>query len=480
MGGGVGSVVLPCLQPRFGVPSLLRRGSVGLHCGAMSLKTTLRPTRRRSAKHTDPVLFLVWTPARGAIDQIPAVVSGQGLQLGREHATAGTRVDEDPRMSRLHAELYRMPGGLNVQIVDRQSSNGTFVNGESIDKAELQDGDVLRVGDTFFVFRHCPRPPVDAPVAGLLGRAPAIGAARRHITTVASTQANVLLLGESGTGKGVSARAIHQLSGRMGDLVVLNCSAIPETLAESQLFGHKKGAFTGADRDHPGVFRAAKGGTLFLDEVGDLPASVQAKLLVAIEEHVVTPVGSVTPVGVDVRLVAATNASLLEAVDTGRFRGDLWARLSDFVIELPPLRDRREDIAPLFAGALPSRAPDLEPDLVETLLNYHWPFNVRELLKTANELAIRGAGQDLLTVELVSTRLAPRTTPPEAAHATRPDGSQAKAKPLPPVPTRDELVKLLSQHGGVLADVGRATGRSRRQVRRWVEQFQIDLDEFRK
>ena len=204
---------------------------------------------------------------------------------------------------------------------------------------------------------------------------------------VAQTEATVLLLGESGTGKELFARAVHHLSPRRDKaFVAINCAAIPETLIENELFGHERGAFTGASDRRQGKFELASGGTVFLDEIGELPLAVQGKLLRAIEEKIVDRIGGRAPVAVDVRVVAATNKDLKAAVENGQFRGDLFFRLAVFPIEVPPLRDRGDDIVLLarhFAAEigkeLRGREGQLSPEAIDALKQHHWPGNVREL-----------------------------------------------------------------------------------------------------
>jgi DNA-binding NtrC family response regulator len=202
----------------------------------------------------------------------------------------------------------------------------------------------------------------------------------------------VVLQGETGTGKEGLARAVHQWSGRRGPFVAINCATLPAHLAEAELFGHRRGAFTGADRASPCLFRAAHGGTLFLDEVLELPADVQPKLLRVLQQREVQPLGETTPVVVDVRLVAAAQEPLSNAVTAGRFRADLRARLDGLTIVLPTLRERRDDIAPLFQQFLREHAggrpPELDAKFVEALCLHDWPLNVRELQTLARKLLV--------------------------------------------------------------------------------------------
>jgi DNA-binding NtrC family response regulator len=221
----------------------------------------------------------------------------------------------------------------------------------------------------------------------ILGESEALKRAVGETQRVAQTEATVLLLGESGTGKELFALAVHHLSARRDEpFVAINCAAIPETLIENELFGHERGAFTGASDRRQGKFELASGGTVFLDEIGELPLAVQGKLLRAIEEKVVDRIGGRAPVAVDVRVVAATNKDLKAAVDNGEFRGDLFFRLAVFPIEVPPLRERGEDIVLLarhFAAEigreLRGREAHLSDEAIGALQRHHWPGNVREL-----------------------------------------------------------------------------------------------------
>ena len=221
----------------------------------------------------------------------------------------------------------------------------------------------------------------------ILGESEALKRSVGETQRVAQTEATVLLLGESGTGKELFARAVHHLSSRRDKpFVAINCAAIPETLIENELFGHERGAFTGASDRRQGKFELATGGTVFLDEIGELPLAVQGKLLRAIEEKVVDRIGGRSPIAVDVRVVAATNKDLKAAVENNEFRGDLFFRLAVFPIEIPPLRDRGDDVLLLarhFAAEigkdLRGRSAQLSPEAEMALREHRWPGNVREL-----------------------------------------------------------------------------------------------------
>ncbi len=434
-------------------------------------QTTIRkPAAGERSRPTVPTLRVLF-PSQEA----PRPFDGTKMTIGRSEGTS-IRLESDGQVSRVHATITRSPNALHIAD---SSTNGTFVNGRRITEALLADGDVVRVGDTLILVRWVEEgASATAEAHGLVGDAPAMQELRRTIDLVGPTDATVLVTGESGTGKELVARAMHRAGRPNGPFVAVNCSAIPESLAESQLFGHVAGAFTGARGDHPGFFRAASGGVIFLDEIGELPMGLQAKLLRAIEERAVIPVGSVQSAPFDARIVAATNRALSKEVFAGRFRGDLLARLAEIEIALPPLRARREDVLPIVLGALGEGVAPLSPDLAEALVLYEWPYNVRELLKVAAELRIRGQGAAVLELRLVVDRLRRQTlpAPPEAPTAVERDREDDKDRAPP---SREELEALLREHGGCVADVARATGRSRKQVYRWLESYGIDVESFR-
>jgi transcriptional regulator with GAF, ATPase, and Fis domain len=230
----------------------------------------------------------------------------------------------------------------------------------------------------------------------IVGGSSGLHKAMQQVQLVAPTDATVLITGESGTGKELVARAIHEQSARRErPMIKLNCSAVPEGLFESEFFGHVKGAFTGALKDKPGRFELADGGTLFLDEIGEVPLAMQAKLLRVVQEHELERVGDTRTRKVNVRIIAASNRDLKKEVDEGRFRQDLFYRLSVFPIEVPPLRERREDIGPLVAHFVRQSArrmnrpePQISKAALQQLASYHWPGNVRELQNTVERAII--------------------------------------------------------------------------------------------
>ena len=286
----------------------------------------------------------------------------------------------------------------------------------------------------------------------IIGRAPALQEVLARAAKVAATETTVLLTGESGTGKELVARAIHHSSPRAeGPYVAINCAAIPETLVESELFGHERGAFTGADKQKPGRFELAGGGTLFLDEVAELPPSVQAKLLRVLQEHEFQRVGGTATLRADVRLIAATNRDLARAVDEGAFREDLYYRLNVFPLQLPPLRERGDDVLLLahhFARELGARLgrgePGLGRDAQDVLRSYPWPGNIRELENAIERALIIAEGGLLTAAHLgISGAGAPRPGAPRGQAA---DG-QAAPESLADLEKRAILAALEATHG---------------------------------
>ena len=377
----------------------------------------------------------------------------------------------DPRVSRTHARLHVSQHGREVLLQDA-SANGTFVEGQRVEMTALRDGQVTRVGDTLLLLRYPLVEPRNASIEGLAGGAPSMCALRHDITRVAPDDATVLIHGESGTGKELVAQSIHRLSGKKGMFVAVNCAAITESVAESLLFGHVAGAFTGARHDHDGYFRAAQGGTLFLDEIGDLPESVQPKLLRALETGSVLPVGASLPVPCHVRLVAATHKDLAAEVERKRFRGDLYARISQLTLRTPPLRDRREDILPLLRVQLGSVVDELPMDVIEALVVDPWPYNVRQLLAVGKRVRILGAREGTADLALFSNK---RKTP-----LATPDGESlqntVRVQPtMPPTeaeptserdvpPTREAVIDAVERFQGNIRRTAEALGRSRKQV----------------
>jgi transcriptional regulator with PAS, ATPase and Fis domain len=295
---------------------------------------------------------------------------------------------------------------------------------------------------------------------------------------IAKTKLPVLLLGETGTGKELLARRIHAQSERRGPLVSINAGALTSTLFEAQLFGHVRGAFSGALRDEPGLVRSADKGTLFLDEIGDMPAAVQVALLRVLQEGDVLPVGATRPVPVDVRVIAATHRPLHALTAAGTFRADLLARLRGHLHALPSVRQRREDLGVLVADLLragdpTSRVQRVAPDAARLLLDHDFPLNVREL-----EHALTRAAALVEDGILRGSHLAPALV---SLNPELPESAVAEPAALSPADEqlKARLVHELSRENGNVANVARAMGKARMQVHRWMKRFGIDPRAYR-
>ncbi|MEX2223742.1 MAG: sigma-54 dependent transcriptional regulator [Candidatus Rokuibacteriota bacterium] len=281
-----------------------------------------------------------------------------------------------------------------------------------------------------------------------MGGSSAIAQVIQQVSQVAESNFTVLVQGETGTGKELVARAIHQQSARQqAPFVAVDCGAIPETLVESELFGHERGAFTGAQSKREGHFQVAKGGTLFLDEIGNVPVATQAKLLRALEQREVHPLGSPRAVAVDARIIAATNAELEEGVKAGRFRADLYYRLGEFTITLPPLRSRREDITHLAQRFLDEVSMELRrpvrriaDEAMQALLRHDWPGNVRELKNVIRKAALVAA--DVVTpAHLPALNAGAAARPRPAVESGGPDLSLREVAELAAVQAERELIR---------------------------------------
>jgi DNA-binding NtrC family response regulator len=326
---------------------------------------------------------------------------GRSVVIDQPRLRVGTGADcelqlSDQAVSRQHFELQASERGFVLR--DSNSTNGTFVGNVGVQRALLVGETQLRVGDT--TLRLAPtRKTVEIPLSqrgsfgGLIGQSQAMRQVIALLERVASSDSTVLLEGESGTGKEVAAEAVHQASRRVeGPLVIVDCGALPPALIESELFGHERGAFTGAEQQHIGVLEQADGGTLFLDEIGELPLELQPRLLRFLEAQEVKRLGASRARHVDVRVIAATNRHLANEVRRGAFREDLFYRLSVVRVAMPALRDRVEDVRLLAYHFAETFARDphelLGEEVIEILTAYSWPGNVRELRNVVERLVV--------------------------------------------------------------------------------------------
>jgi len=392
----------------------------------------------------------------------------------------------DRRMSSVNGALVRH--GDRWVLDDPTSKNGAVIDGVITRRGGLHDGAIIELGHSFFVFRQqklmaipphlegdVDRLPPSPP--GLATFAPRLAAQLVALPKLASSSVPILVRGETGTGKELVARAIHALAQRPGPFVAVNCGALPSTLIGSELFGHRRGAFSGAHADRKGLVRSADGGTLFLDEVAELDLPAQAALLRVLQEREVQVVGEDRPVKVDLRVVAATHRDLGAAVAEGKFRLDLYARIAGHELAIPPLRERREDLGLLLRDLLARHADrplGITVAALRALALYDWPRNVRELeqtIATAAKLADHTIDHAHLPVSVRSfVRTAAVAPPPAAEHRSAGKGDDR---------LRAQIIAALTEHGGNIVAVAKALGKRRTTIYKWVKRLAIDLDAFR-
>jgi transcriptional regulator with GAF, ATPase, and Fis domain len=398
---------------------------------------------------------------------------------------------DDGEVSRFHALLTVDREG-RCELRDLGSRNRTEMNGRAVTRQRLNPGDAFAIGG--FELRvgvdaldesegrgahdepatlgssgaaGAVEPPLSEEPDAFLGTSPAARDLLARARRAASTDFNLLVTGETGAGKGVLSRLVHRWSARAArPFVVVNCAAIPGELVESELFGHRKGAFTGAIGDRAGKFRAAAGGTLLLDEIGDLALAAQAKILRAIEEREIEPVGETAPVAIDVRMIAATNQDLEKLVAQGRFRLDLHHRLSTLTLHVPPLCERPEDVVTLanwFLGRLVDEVPSagdasFSSEAIDALVAHRWPGNVRELRNVVAYALLEKEGDVIRPADLRF----PRSSLARPAVAPGATLGEAESR---------HVVEALERHGWNLAQTARALGISRNTLKGRIEKW---------
>ncbi len=382
---------------------------------------------------------------------------------------------QDASVSGRHCSVVPKPEGFEVSDLD--SRNGTFLDGVALTRALVPMGALLRLGRTLIQLIPAEEvvdiPPSRADRFGeLRGGSVAMRQIFALLERAAASDASVLFIGESGTGKELAARAVHDQSPRAkGPFVVFDCGAASDTLMASDLFGHVRGAFTGADRDRAGAFAAAHGGTLFLDEIGDLPLELQPKLLRLLEAGEVIPVGTNRRERYDVRVVAATHRDLWAEVGQGTFRGDLYYRLAVVEVHLPPLRQRKEDIADLvrlFLARAGAPTEGVKGPNLQRLLDYHFPGNVRELRNVVTRaVALRPPDADFSQMPVLLRPAAASAADTPAVKADRPF-HDAKAEVVGAF-ERAYLTDLLARTGGNLSAAARHAGVERKYLYKLLE-----------
>ncbi len=412
-----------------------------------------------------PGLLIVWSGSRPAL--VPHRLGDEGVILGRGLAGVDP---SDARISRQHARITLRDGAFLV--ADLVSRNGTSVGGRTIDgEAWVHPPAVVRVGRTVALllrdvrrFEGTSVRVVDQVVLG-----PVLAEAWTRVDRIARHGDGILLTGETGTGKELAAKAFHAATGGRGEMISINCAAIPAGVAERLLFGTRRGAFSGADRDADGYLVAADHGTIFFDEIGELEAPVQAKLLRALETREVLPLGGSRPQKIDLRVVAATLRDLRAEVVAGRFREDLYHRIGRPEVKLGAIRDRLEDIAWLVAHAVAQVSPRLaiHPGLIETCLGRPWPGNVRELIGEVRRAA-HAATED--TEDTDSEVRVEHLDPFAGLALERTD----EAPSTPTFPDAETITRAVTAAGGNVTRAARMLGLHRNQLRRY---FARRLDE---
>ncbi len=419
----------------------------------------------------NPRLFAIAGPLEGAFFALPEAE----ISIGRDAANL-LAIDADS-VSAFHCSLKWCAGGYTVH--DRGSHSGTFVNALPAHERLLVHGDEIRVGECLFLFLiYETETPWEVRLQSglehlelenrrlqaeinlqhnMVGASASMQVIFQNISKVAPSTSTVLVMGESGTGKELVARAIHRNSPRTAKpFMAINCAAITETLLESELFGHERGAFTGAIAQKRGKLEAADGGTVFLDEIGDLAPALQAKLLRVLQEHEFERVGGTKTIPVNIRVIAATNRDLAEGVRRGTFRQDLYYRLNVVTITMPPLRERREDIpvlAEYFAAKYMKKAgrpiAGVTKEAKRILMDYHWPGNVRELENAIERAVVLGSNCRILPDDLPESLL--EADPVSAEHLMPYHEAVNEAK-------RGIILRALQQSSGNFTEAAHALG----------------------
>lgn len=419
---------------------------------------------------------------------------GKKITLSKEVTTVGKRETndlslEDKTVSRNHFEIQFNADSFILKDLD--STNGTYLNGSKVKEAYLAPGDVIKAGNSLIEFiafdeKVSLEPSEKESFGEMVGKSRKMRQIFALLEKISPTHATVIIEGETGTGKDLVAKAIHNHSSRRSKpFVVFDCSGVAPNLIESELFGHEKGAFTGAHRSRPGVFEAAKGGTIFLDEIAELPLDLQPKLLRALESREVRRVGANTPTRIDARVICATNRNLKNEIKEGQFREDLYYRLSVVKIVLPPLRDRTEDI-PLIVERLLQRGvfnktptgfkvARVEDDALKLLYRYPWPGNVRELANVMERACsfVEGNAIKRPDLEFIFSEMEDRE---EMTDRMRVDANlpfkEAKQQ-IVEVFEKEYLEELLKKHNYNLSKAAREAKVDRKHIRNLLKKYGI-------
>jgi transcriptional regulator with PAS, ATPase and Fis domain len=439
---------------------------------ASDITRTATQDARNAGEGHNPGLIIVHHADPNYIGATTVLQPRQRLLLGRESERFVPGALNDDRVSREHATIRRQ--GALLEVSDNDSRNGTWVNGQRVTSQQLLPGDIIGIGKTLLLVEDIDPKRLHRPHARMKGTSAALGKLLERIEFIARHDLMVLVLGESGVGKELAANEVHLRSGRRGLLVSVNCATLPDSLVQSELFGHARGAFSGADRPRRGLVDQARGGTLFLDEIGEASPLLQANLLRLLQEREIRPVGTDEVRKVDVRFVAATNRDLVAEVQAGRFREDLYSRMNRAVVQLPPLRQRREDILPLahyFVSSFANKSLPISQALALELLLHDWPGNARTLQGVMQRLVIEAETDTLDIPPWLSDEL--------ALHARQHPSAGDEPSPDEPKSDREGLIALLRKHGGNVSAVAAELGVSRNTLYRWLKREQLRPEEHR-
>lgn len=458
---------------------------------------TIQPRRGRGSPQPQPHLFIALEAARplagGArctLAGVRSIAVGRGEERSIAFEGASNKRDvritvPDSWMSSEHARITRTPSGWILE--DAGSKNGVSVNGATVDRHYLGDGDVIELGRTFLVLRTgLPTPETTAPTVestessdtrGFSSLIPALAASFERAAKMATTASAIAVLGPTGSGKELCARALHDASGRSGRFVAVNCGALADSVLESELFGYVAGAFSGAVKDRVGLIESSSGGTLFLDEIGELGAKAQAALLRVLQEKEIRPVGANEARDVDLHVLSATHQPVAALAERGDFREDLLARIAGFEMHLPPLCDRREDLGHIIATLLPriSKRPTevaIAEDVARAYLAYGWPRNVRELEASLLRALTLGDGVSVEATNLEPTIGSSKLNLTRAKSESEELGAEDEER-------RTRLIALLNEHEGNVSAVAREMGALRQTVQKWLKRYGVDARDYR-
>jgi transcriptional regulator with PAS, ATPase and Fis domain len=433
----------------------------------------LGQTGRRDAIHKHPALIVGYHPRREFLGSFLLLREANAWELGRGSNAFGEGRMDDRLVSRQHLGLQR--GMDAIEARDLGSRNGTILNGSALtEPTVLCPGDVLAMGRICLVYQLIPVFHRVESHNDIIGTGPSRTRLLEQIAQTARVNSAVLVQGEAGVGKELVARAIHDQSGRKGHFVAVNCGAVADGVVHSELFGHLRGAFSGASDTRAGLVKDAEGGTLLLDEIGDASPAFQVALLRLLEQKEFRAVGSDRTQKADVRIVAATHVPLRSAVEAGSFRHDLFTRISERIIDVPPLRSRPEDVVPIAYQLLALEGHHqkrISRPMAQELLVHDWPGNVRELRSVIQRALSDGSEDELLISEPLRPSVAP--SDPMVGQTQR-----IKVRPQAR-PNADELRYAFHRLNGNMQALAKELGIGRNTLYRWFREAQLDPSQLR-